>query len=142
MLTNLSNILDSNNIWYDNNTTDPTSTVDDMLILNEAVKAAEYYNNTLVGSNNNILYIIATPANVDMPGFGTSFCGFHSSDTSQYGKIAYAFLPYTAGMVSCGAHFNGLGPNAGVTVTASTIYLGWLTNPFPGYGRVPSGKHS
>ena len=141
MLGNAPNILDLNSIWYDA-TVDPPSVVDDILIYNEAIKAAEHYNNIAIGSNNNILYVIATPANVDMLGFGTTFCGFHSSGISPYGKIAYAFLPYTAGKVSCGANFNGLGPSAGVTVTASTTYLGWLTDPFPGYGLVPSGKTS
>ena len=116
-------------------------TITDVDVMNEAINAAEHFGNTQIGSNVNILYVIATPKNIDMMGFGTSFCGFHSSADTIYGEIAFAFLPYTAGMVSCGANFNGLGSNAAVTITASTTYLGWLTNPFPGNGDVPTGTY-
>ena len=138
MLTNPSNVLQSSNIWYDASS-DPPSIVYLNTILNEAIKAAQKFNNTRVGSNDNILYVIATPAGVGMSGFGSTFCSFHSSSDTKYGNIAFAFVPYTAGMPSCGANYNSLGPNAGVTINAVTSYLGWLTDPFPGSDTTPTG---
>ena len=139
MITNPSNVLQSSNIWYDT-TSDPPSVVNLNIILNEAINAAQNFNNIDAASNENILYVIATPAGVGMSGFGSTFCSFHSSATTVYGNIAFAFVPYTAGMTSCGANYNSLGSNAGVTINAATSYLGWLTDPFPGFGNTPTGK--
>jgi serine protease len=101
----------------------------------EAVRAAVHFGNTSAGSNANIQYVIATATRNNSSGFGSSYCAYHSSTSSGYGNIAYTNLPYmTDAGVSCGAGFNGLGPNAGITIVSGHELAETITDPFPNSG--------
>lgn len=72
-----------------------------------------------------------------MRGFGTQWCAWHSSTTSSYGNIAHTNLPYiTDAGASCGANFNGLGANAGITIVE---VMSWLKRR-PTSFRAPGGR--
>jgi len=63
----------------------------------------------------------------------------HSSTSSSYGNIAYTNLPYiTDAGGSCGANFNGLGPNAGITIVGGHEMAETITDQFPSSGWLDS----
>src|SRR5207237_2302056 len=101
----------------------------------EAVKAAGHWNNTSTASNDTVQYVIATATGNSASGFGTQYCAWHSSTSSSYGNIAYTNLPYiTDAGASCGAGFNGLGPNAGITIVEGHEMAETITDQFPNGG--------
>jgi hypothetical protein len=101
----------------------------------EAVNAAGHFGNTSSSSNASAQYVIATAHNNNASGFGTSYCAWHSSTSSSYGNIAYTNLPYmTDAGASCGAGFNGLGPNAGITIVEGHELAETITDQFPNGG--------
>jgi hypothetical protein len=66
-------------------------------------------------------YIVATPHNHNSPGFGTSFCAYHSPTSSSGGEISYTNEPYmTDAGSNCGENFVNPGP-AGVLDGASIV---------------------
>ena len=72
-------------------------------------------------------------------GFGTQYCAYHSSTSSTFGNVAYTNLPYiTDAGVSCGANFNGLGPNAGITIVGGHEMAETMTDQFPNGGWLDS----
>jgi serine protease len=101
----------------------------------EAVKAAGYFRNTSSAANSTVQYVIATARNNSASGFGTQYCAWHSSTSSSNGNIAYTNLPYmTDAGASCGANFNGLGPNAGITIVEGHELAETISDQFPNGG--------
>jgi hypothetical protein len=100
----------------------------DGAVQNEANRAAAHFG----GANANAVYIIQTPHNHNVSGFGTQFCAYHG----YTGLVAYANEPYMpdAG-ANCGAGFiNHPGTNDGVSIVAGHEIAEAQTDPQP-----PSG---
>ncbi len=126
-------------IWYDNASAAPSHPRQSQLA-NEAVRAAAMFKNTTAGSNASVQYVIATAHGYNSNGFGTQYCAWHSSTSSSYGNIAYTNLPYiTDAGASCGANFNNLGPNAGITIVEGHEMGETITDQFPNGGWLDSG---
>ena len=124
----------SSQVWYDGAAAAPSQPTQSQLAA-EAVRAAAHFGNTASGSNNTTQYVIATASGNNSSGFGTQYCAWHSSTSSSYGNIAYTNLPYiTDAGSSCGANFNGLGPNAGITIVEGHELAETITDQFPNGG--------
>jgi hypothetical protein len=120
--------------WYDNGSAAPSKPSQSQLA-GEAVNAAAHFGNTASGSNATTQYVIATATGNSSSGFGTQYCAWHSSTSSSSGNIAYTNLPYiTDAGSSCGANFNGLGPNAGITIVGGHEMGETITDQFPSGG--------
>src|SRR5262249_24461251 len=121
-------------VWADNGSAAPSSPTQSQLAA-EAVRAAPNFGNTSSSSNASVQYGIATAHNNNAAGFGTQYCAWHSSTSSFYGNIAYTNLPYiTDAGASCGANFNGLGSNAGITIVEGHEMAQTITDQFPNGG--------
>lgn len=126
------------NIWYDTASAAPTHPKQSQIAA-EAVRAAAHFGNTVAGSNNTTQYVIATAHGNNSSGFGRQYCAYHSSTTSSYGDIAYTNLPYmTDAGASCGANFNGLGADAGITIVEGHEAAETITDQFPSTGWTDS----
>ena len=126
-------------VWSDNTITAPShpSQTD---LANEAIRAAGHFGNTSASSNASTQYVIATAHNNNASGFGTQYCAWHSSTSSSYGTIAYTNMPYmTDAGSSCGANYNGLGANAGITIVEGHELAETITDQFPNGGWLDSG---
>jgi serine protease len=129
----------ASDVWYDSAASAPSRPSQSQLAA-EAVKAAAHFGNTTAGSNNSVQYVIATASGNNASGFGTQYCAWHSSTSSTSGNIAYTNLPYiTDAGGSCGANFNGLGPNAGITIVGGHEMAETITDQFPNTGWLDSG---
>jgi len=103
-------------VWYDNASSAPSRPRQSQIAA-EAVRAAAHFGNNTAASNASVQYVIASSTGNSSQGFKTQYCAYHSSTSSSAGNIAYTNLPYlTDAGASCGANFNGLGPNAGITI--------------------------
>lgn len=121
-------------VWFDNAGAAPSRPAQSDLAA-EAVRAAAHFGNTAGGSNNTTQYVIATAHGNNSSGFGTQYCAYHSSTSSSYGNVAYTNLPYiTDGGASCGANYNGLGPNAGITIVEGHELAETISDQFPNGG--------
>ncbi|MGH8371574.1 MAG: hypothetical protein ACRETO_02425 [Gammaproteobacteria bacterium] len=121
-------------VWYDSGSSAPSRPSQSQLAA-EAVRAAAYFGNTSSGSNASAQYVIATSTGHSASGFGTQYCAYHSSTSSSYGNVAYTNLPYmTDAGASCGANFNGLGPNAGITIVEGHELAETISDQFPSTG--------
>jgi hypothetical protein len=101
----------------------------------EAVRAAQHFGNSTSSSNASTQYVIATAHGNNASGFGTQYCAWHSSTSSSVGNVAYTNLPYmTDAGASCGANFNGLGSNAGMTIVEGHELAETITDQFPNGG--------
>jgi serine protease len=126
-------------VWSDNGSSAPARPRQSQLA-NEAVKAAQHFGNTTAASNASAQYVIATATRNSSSGFGTQYCAWHSSTNSSAGNVAYTNLPYiTDAGASCGANFNGLGPNAGITIVEGHEMGETITDQFPSTGWLDSG---
>ncbi len=120
--------------WYDNSAAAPTHPTQSQLAA-EAVKAAGHFGNTTAASNTTVQYVVSTATGNSMTGFGTQWCAWHSSTSSSYGNVAYTNMPYiTDAGASCGANFNNLGPNAGITIVGGHEFAETETDIFPNGG--------
>jgi serine protease len=120
--------------WYDNASSAPSRPRQSQLAA-EAVRAAAHFGNTTSGKNASAQYVIATASGNNSNGFGTQYCAWHSSTSSSYGYIAYTNLPYiTDAGASCGANFNGLGPDAGITIVGGHEMAETISDQFPNTG--------
>jgi serine protease len=125
-------------VWSDNTTTAPSRPRQSQLAA-EAVRAAQHFGNTTSASNSSVQYVIATATQNSSSGFGTQYCAYHSSTSSTVGKVAFTNLPYiTDAGASCGANFNGLGPNAGITIVGGHELAETETDQFPNGGWLDS----
>jgi serine protease len=126
-------------VWFDNGSAAPSRPAQSDLA-SEAVRAASHFGNTSAASNTSAQYVIATAHGNNSSGFGTQYCAYHSSTSSSYGNVAYTNLPYiTDGGASCGANFNGLGPNAGITIVEGHELAETISDQFPNGGWLDSG---
>jgi hypothetical protein len=120
--------------WSDSSSRAPTKPKQSQLAA-EAVAAAQHFGNTSASSNASAQYVIATAHGNNSPGFGSSYCAWHSSTSSSVGNVAFTNLPYiTDAGAACGANFNGLGPNAGITIVAGHELAETITDQFPSGG--------
>jgi serine protease len=120
--------------WYDNAGAAPSHPTQTQLAA-EAVRAAAQFGNTTASSNTTVQYVISTATGNNASGFGTQYCAWHSSTSSVYGYIAYTNMPYiTDAGASCGANFNGLGANAGITIVGGHEFAETETDIFPNGG--------
>ena len=126
-------------IWYDNASAAP-SRPGQANIASEALRAAQHFGNTTAASNAGVQYVIATATKNSSRGFGTQYCAYHAATTSPAsGNVAYTNLPYiTDAGASCGANFNGLGANAGITIVSGHEAAESITDPFPNSGWLDS----
>jgi hypothetical protein len=109
-------------------------------LTSEAVRAAGHFGNTSASSNASAQYVIATAHGNNSSGFGTQYCAYHSSTSSSVGNVAYTNLPYiTDAGASCGANFNGLGANAGITIVEGHELGETISDQFPSTGWLDSG---
>ena len=126
-------------VWYDNASSAPSKPRQSQLAA-EAVRAANFFLNTTAASNASVQYVIATSHGHNPNGFGSQYCAWHSSTSSTVGNLAYTNLPYiTDAGASCGANFNGLGPNAGITIVGGHEMGDTITDQFPNGGWLDSG---
>lgn len=127
------------NVWRDNAAKAPSRPRQSQLA-SEAVRAASHFGNTTASSNASTQYVIATAHGNNSSGFGTQYCAYHSSTSSSVGNVAYTNLPYiTDAGASCGANFNGLGPNAGITIVEGHELGETISDQFPSTGWLDSG---
>lgn len=125
--------------FYDNATAAPSHPTQSQLAA-EAVKAAQNFGNQSAAANASVQYVIATAHNNNASGFGTQYCAWHSYTTSTVGNIAYTNLPYmTDAGASCGANFNNLGANAGITIVEGHELAETITDQFPSSGWLDGG---
>jgi hypothetical protein len=125
--------------WFDSASAAPKSPTQTNLA-GEAVRAAAHFGNTTTASNASAQYVVATATGNSSGGFGGRYCAYHSSTTSSAGDIAYTNLPYiTDAGASCGANFNGLGANAGITIVEGHEMAETITDQFPNGGWLDSG---
>jgi len=124
--------------WYDNGTAAPHHPSQSALG-NEAIRAAAHFGQTGASANDNNQYFIATSHGNNASGFGSRYCAWHSTVSSSYGTLSYTNLPYiTDAGASCGANFNGLGPDAGITIVAGHEFAETETDPQPNTGWLDS----
>ncbi|HEY2854197.1 MAG TPA: hypothetical protein VGJ18_15190 [Gemmatimonadaceae bacterium] len=125
-------------VWFDN-TSAAASQPSQSQLAAEAVKAAGHFGNTSASSNASSQYVIATAHGNNASGFGTQYCAYHSATSSSYGNVAYTNLPYiTDAGASCGANFNGLGPDAGITIVEGHEMAETISDQFPNGGWLDS----
>jgi hypothetical protein len=126
-------------IWADNSSQSPSRPRQSQIAA-EAQRAAAHFGNTTAAKNASVQYVIATAHGVSPQGFGSQYCAWHSSTSSSYGTIAYTNLPYiTDAGASCGANFNGLGANAGITIVGGHEMAESISDQFPNGGWLDSG---
>ncbi len=121
-------------VWYDNASAAPSKPSQSQLAA-EAVNAAAHFGNLTASSNTQVQYVINTATRNNASGFGVQYCAWHSSTSSSYGTIAYTNMPYvTDAGAGCGANFNGLGSNAGITIVGGHEFAETETDIFPNGG--------
>ena len=125
-------------IWYDNASAAPGKPRQSQIAA-EAVNAAAHFGNPTAASNASVQYVIATSTGNNSGGFKTSYCACNSTSSSA-GNIAYTSLPYlTDAGASCGCNcFNGLGPDAGITIVGGHEMAETETDQFPNGGWLDS----
>ena len=125
-------------VWADNASAAPSKPRQSQIAA-EAVRAAQHFGNNSGSSNASVQYVIATATRNNSRGFGTQYCAYHSATGSTVGNVAYTNLPYmTDAGASCGANFNGLGPDAGITIVAGHEMAETVTDQFPNGGWLDS----
>ena len=125
-------------VWFDNSSAAPSSPTQSQLA-GEAVNAAGHFGNTTASANTQVQYVINTATHNNQSGFGTQWCAYHSSVSSSFGNIAWTNMPYiTDAGASCGANFNGLGSNAGITIVGGHEFAETETDIFPSGGWLDS----
>jgi len=123
--------------WADNASAAPAHPTQSQLA-NEAINAANHFGNTSSTANNTVQYVVATATGNNASGFGTQYCAWHSSTSSQYGNIAYTNLPYiTDAGASCGSNFvnpGSAGATDGITIVEGHELAETITDQFPNGG--------
>ena len=118
-------------VWSDDDQAAPKHPLQSQMAA-EAFAAAQHFGNTTAPSNANAQYVIATSHGHNSTGFGTQYCAYHSWTASAAGALAYTNLPYiTDSPGACGANFNGLGFQAGITIVEGHELAETITDPFP-----------
>lgn len=103
------------------------------------VQAAAQRGAAHFGYSANALYMVFTPHNKSISGFGTQFCAYHDNSTFNGQPLAYANMPYDpdAG-ASCGMNFvNGSNSSFGngffdgLSIVSGHEYAEAVTDAFP-----------
>lgn len=103
------------------------------------VRAAAQRGASHFGYVRNALYMVFTPHNKSISGFGTQFCAYHDNTTFNGQPLAYANMPFApdAGR-SCGVNFVnatnstfGNGFFDGLSIVAGHEYAEAVTDAFP-----------
>lgn len=106
-------------------------------LASEAAKAESHFGNPNQAQSQ---IVVATPSGHSMSGFGTQWCAWHSSTTANGSSLAYTYLPYmTDAGASCGANFNGLGADAGITIVGGHEFAETESDIYPNGGWLDSG---
>jgi serine protease len=122
-------------VWFDGSKL--PRRISQSAIASEASKAAAHFSNP---NSAQVQYVVATPSGHSESGFGTVWCAYHSSTSSTGGTIAYTYLPYmTDAGAACGANFNGLGANAGITIVGGHEFAETESDIYPSGGWLDSG---
>jgi len=117
--------------WYDDSAPAPSRAGQSQLA-SEALKAISHFPGINLATEQ---IVVATPHGFDPSGFGTQYCAWHSSASTGSAYLAYTNLPYmTDGGTSCGANFNQLGPNAGITIVGGHEMAETITDQIPNGG--------
>jgi len=125
--------------WFDTGNVAPAHPSQSDLAA-EAARAAAHFGNTTAATNKTVQYAILTATGNNASGAGSSYCAWHSWTSSNYGTLAYTNMPYVTDFgYACGAGFNGLGPNAGITIVEGHEFAETETDIFPSSGWVDSG---
>jgi hypothetical protein len=125
-------------VWYDTTNPAPNSPSQSDLAA-EAARAAAHFGNTLAATNRTVQYAILTATGHNASGAGSQYCAWHSSTSSAYGTLAYTNMPYVTDYgASCGANFNGLGANAGITIVEGHEFAETETDIYPNGGWLDS----
>jgi serine protease len=124
--------------WYDNASAAPSRPTDAQLSA-EAVNAATHFGNTTAASNTTVQYVINTATDNNAKGFDIhQYCAYHSSVSAFGGNVAFTNMPYNTDSPYCGANFNGLGPNAGITIAVGHEFSETETDIYPAGGWLDS----
>ena len=118
--------------WFDNLDPVPTQPTQDQIAAEAATSASHF------GSDPDAQYIVATPSGHSAAGFGTQWCGWHSSA----GSIAYIYFPYNTDVVNCGTNSINAGSAGlldGVSIVAGHEVAETETDPIPFDGWIGSG---
>jgi len=119
-------------VWFDNTSVAPSHPTQSQIAA-EAVRAAAHFG----GVTSNVQFVINTATANSSSGFGSQYCAYHSATGSATGEVAYTYMPYiTDAGAACGANFNGLGTDAGITIVAGHEFAESETDPFPSTGWV------
>ena len=103
------------------------------------VRAAAQRGASHFGYNRNALYMVFTPHNKSISGFGTQFCAYHDNTSFNGQPLAYANMPYApdAG-TACGVNFVnrtnssfGNGFFDGLSIVSGHEYAEATTDAFP-----------
>lgn len=116
----------------------PKSSYTDKQAAQEAVSVA-----SSAGYSANTNYIVVTPHDYTIEGFGTSFCGYHGSITTTNGPLYYTVLPYMpdAGY-SCGeGSVDVPGTLDGTTIVAGHEMAETQTDPAVGEGWIDANGY-
>ncbi len=125
-----------------NDTSSLPSRISQSSIANAALRLMSHFG----GYDPNATYFVFTPSGHSMRGFGTQWCAWHSSTTSNGNQVAYAYMPYQpdAGG-SCGMNFvnatnssYGNGYFDGFSIVGGHEYAEAQTDPHPSSGWVDS----
>jgi hypothetical protein len=117
-------------VWFDNGVAAPSHPSQSQIAA-EAARAATHFG----GVTANVQFVINTATGNNSRGFGTQYCAYHSDVSSTMGEISYTYMPYiTDAGASCGANFNGLGPNAGISIVGGHEFAETETDPYPSTG--------
>jgi serine protease len=134
-------------VWEDTSAAAP-ATASGHQIGVEAENAATHFGNTTTASNRDDQYVIISPTGTDPDNYQSQgFCAWHdyTGDTTLTGgsvsgsTLSFTNLPYIPDAGSgCGANFNNLGANAGVTIVEGHEYAETITDQNPAGGWTDS----
>jgi hypothetical protein len=117
-------------VWQDDVDPIPSSPTD-ADVAAEAVRGAATFGLDPDGS-----YVVATAHGHNTAGFGSSFCGYHSTVLASSGRVSYTNLPYMPDAPICGS--NKIAPppdetaaDEGVTIVEGHEFAESITDPFP-----------
>jgi hypothetical protein len=118
-------------VWEDTKDAVP-SNPSEYQVAQEALVGVKHF-----GYDQNGSYVVATPHGHSTPGFGTTWCAYHSNSSYDSKPVSFTNLPYQpdAG-TNCGANFitppsDETGTDEGVTIVEGHEYGESITDPVP-----------